>query len=1354
MAEIFRSALSYISQTGKSDNDFVGQYVELGPIQLKIKRVIAEGGYGFVFVAQDEKTGKDYALKRLMAGDEAGNKSIIGEINVLKQIRGHPNIVQFFSAASLGEKESGHGMTEYLILTELCAGGELIKMMAERNGQPFPPNQVLKIFYQLCRAVAHLQKQKPLIIHRDLKIENMLISSKGQIKLCDFGSATTAALYPDESWTALQRSLAEDEIQRNTTPMYRAPEMIDLYSNHPVTEKADIWALGCILFYLCFMEHPFEDSAKLRILNAKYTIPETDKMYTEFHHLIESMLKVHQDERPDIKMILTELEGIAKQWTVDLKAPVIEGSMNSSSFGMGDSSNSISNNSGQGGSVLLGGVMKGANSLFTNIKGISNKAIQSVAGYVKNDFDMSYITSRIIVMSFPAEGIESTYKNNIDDVREFLEGKYPDRYFVINISPRKYRTEKLSTRVLHACWPTNRLPSLESMISLCRKINAWLKKDSSRVIVIHCQDGRVSSAVMVSAFFVFCKLFKNPNVAADMFSIRRCGIGQKVSLTPSQERYLLYVTQLINNPSIKPQKSSSYIKSVTLNPVPCFNKSRNGCRPFIEVYQGDQRALTTVQEIEKMREFTLSDGKITFPINLTLIGDVTIIVYHGRSTLGGKVQGKMASIRVFQVQFHTGFINPNATKLKYSKAELDINKDDESKFPSRFTVTLDVSIDTDRVSHTTHTWDTLNPSRLTPGICFSSREEFLECQEEFVNADDRESSMTFDAVHENRPSSPEQDVQESKEPEASVANDNQTVTSASEESKDEDSDDEFTKELLNLRLSEQESTEIAQEALEDEGFFTDRGGKESSANGHHFEPFAAFADFDAIQHSPQADLLDVGLHKPMNTSEPSHSITESLDLLNLGVAHKHDSHKHKSGPESGVDLLNLFTSPKQHHNVDLFGDIDKHKSDMKRNRSADDILRSHSHEEDDFFKHLGARSSGSSVENLASPGSTSSDTFDQFGFKSNIHHSHSETFDPFSNKRDSKSPTSPLGGFASLSKSTGLPSSNANHVTSSVSNTANQNAPDLFGNMNKKDNKKDAEFTLDGDLFSINIDSKPSNQTGPDLLGEWGEAFKSDVPLNPVPSPMATPPVHRKAEEKNDEGKADPFADFGNLSGRGPGSAFTANQKIASPSQQRKSFGGSSWNQPQAKPAARPTSDPIRKPQQPANQSKSKPNYSPVFAAGSGGSSVFGEYGLRSSHLPKRVGKDEFSDFLDVHGFKTTSGDKSPETLRGLKREQNKPDDPIKAKIREWSDGKERNIRALLCSLHTVLWEGEERWQPVGMHQLVQPEQVKKVYRRAVLSVHPDKLTGHPHESLARAIFVELNESWALFESSGAKALY
>ena len=50
-------------------------------------------------------------------------------------------------------------------------------------------------------------------------------------------------------------------------------------------------------------------------------------------------------------------------------------------------------------------------------------------------------------MSYPADGIESTYKNNIDDVRDFLEAKYAENYLVINVSSRTYRTEKLSNRV-------------------------------------------------------------------------------------------------------------------------------------------------------------------------------------------------------------------------------------------------------------------------------------------------------------------------------------------------------------------------------------------------------------------------------------------------------------------------------------------------------------------------------------------------------------------------------------------------------------------------------------------------------------------------------------------------------------------------------------------------------------------------------------------------------------------------------------------------------------------------------------------------------------------------------------------
>lgn len=68
--------------------------------------------------------------------------------------------------------------------------------------------------------------------------------------------------------------------------MYRAPEMLDTWSNSEVGVKVDIWSLGCILYILCYRKHPFEDSSKLRIINANFQIPN-DPKYKCFQDLIK-----------------------------------------------------------------------------------------------------------------------------------------------------------------------------------------------------------------------------------------------------------------------------------------------------------------------------------------------------------------------------------------------------------------------------------------------------------------------------------------------------------------------------------------------------------------------------------------------------------------------------------------------------------------------------------------------------------------------------------------------------------------------------------------------------------------------------------------------------------------------------------------------------------------------------------------------------------------------------------------------------------------------------------------------------------------------------------------------------------
>lgn len=164
----------------------------------------------------------------------------------------------------------------------------------------FNESEVLKIFCDTCEAVSRLHHNKPSIIHRDLKVENILLSETGHYVLCDFGSATIKNICPSSG--ALSITEIEEDIKKYTTLSYRSPEMIDLYSGKPITTKSDIWALGCLLFKLCFFSLPFGEST-LAIQNAQFTIPDDSRYSRGLHALIKYMLEPDPDLRPDIYQV-------------------------------------------------------------------------------------------------------------------------------------------------------------------------------------------------------------------------------------------------------------------------------------------------------------------------------------------------------------------------------------------------------------------------------------------------------------------------------------------------------------------------------------------------------------------------------------------------------------------------------------------------------------------------------------------------------------------------------------------------------------------------------------------------------------------------------------------------------------------------------------------------------------------------------------------------------------------------------------------------------------------------------------------------------------------------------------------
>lgn len=119
---------------------------------------------------------------------------------------------------------------------EYCAGGGIIDMMNRRLRERLTESEILTIFVEVLEGVACMHNLKPALLHRDLKVENILQASEKSYKLCDFGSAATAAL-KSPTTTAEIRAIEQD-LLRHTTLQYRAPEMVDPYLRLPIDEKS------------------------------------------------------------------------------------------------------------------------------------------------------------------------------------------------------------------------------------------------------------------------------------------------------------------------------------------------------------------------------------------------------------------------------------------------------------------------------------------------------------------------------------------------------------------------------------------------------------------------------------------------------------------------------------------------------------------------------------------------------------------------------------------------------------------------------------------------------------------------------------------------------------------------------------------------------------------------------------------------------------------------------------------------------------------------------------------------------------------------------------------------------------
>lgn len=229
------------------------------------------------------------------------------------------NLVGFYGGDLVRESNS---RTVVIVLMEMCDSGTLFDEMVSKQDIGFKEDHLLRIVDAIARGIAGLHAIG--YAHRDIKIENVLRGKDGNYKLCDFGSCTSQIV----DFSAMPQSQYghyEDELEKNTTPMYRPPEIVDPFLKYRVSEKVDVWMLGCVLYTLCYFVHPFIESNKLAISRGLFKIPTDSKFKysAKLNDLIRHMLTPNPQNRPSINDVLTILRNWGQLSEVPLNVRIL-----------------------------------------------------------------------------------------------------------------------------------------------------------------------------------------------------------------------------------------------------------------------------------------------------------------------------------------------------------------------------------------------------------------------------------------------------------------------------------------------------------------------------------------------------------------------------------------------------------------------------------------------------------------------------------------------------------------------------------------------------------------------------------------------------------------------------------------------------------------------------------------------------------------------------------------------------------------------------------------------------------------------------------------------------------------------
>jgi serine/threonine protein kinase len=271
--------------------------------RYRIIKKIASGGMADVFLGDDLKLNRKVAIK-ILAANYAGDKNFVvrfkSEAQILARLN-HPNIVQVYD---WGEFDGS-----YFICMEYVEG-ESLKEIIDKKG-PLPPETVVDYATQISSAL--LMAHKNNLIHRDIKPQNILVTTEGEVKVTDFGIAKSLS-------TDITKTLNIMGTAHYISPEQARGEVLD--------HRTDIYSMGIVLYEMLTADVPFRGGTSIDI-SLKHIYEKPLKPSELIENIPEKLEKIIMhcleknpvDRYPNIRELIGDLQkyGTDRPLSFDLK---------------------------------------------------------------------------------------------------------------------------------------------------------------------------------------------------------------------------------------------------------------------------------------------------------------------------------------------------------------------------------------------------------------------------------------------------------------------------------------------------------------------------------------------------------------------------------------------------------------------------------------------------------------------------------------------------------------------------------------------------------------------------------------------------------------------------------------------------------------------------------------------------------------------------------------------------------------------------------------------------------------------------------------------------------------------------